>query len=59
MTEESPKDEPGADERFKRGIANALKMPPKPHKQPELKPVQRGQKKVMPRDDDPSGPPTR
>jgi len=31
MTDKPPKDEPGADERFKRGIANALKMPPKPH----------------------------
>jgi hypothetical protein len=26
-----PKDEPGAQERFDRGIANPLKMPPKPH----------------------------
>ena len=26
-----PKDEPGAQERFDRGIANALRMPPKPH----------------------------
>lgn len=29
-----PKDEPGAQERFDRGVANALKMPPKPHKPP-------------------------
>jgi hypothetical protein len=27
-----PKDEPGAEERFERGIAKALRMPPKPHK---------------------------
>ena len=26
-----PKDEPGADERFERGLKNALAMPPKPH----------------------------
>ena len=32
---EMPDDEPGADERFQRGIANALKMPPKPHKPKE------------------------
>jgi hypothetical protein len=25
-------DEPGVDERFQRGIANALRTPPKPHK---------------------------
>jgi hypothetical protein len=38
MTDKPPKaveDEPGADERFERGVANALKMPPKPHKAPE------------------------
>ena len=39
------KDEPGAEERFERGIANALKTPPAPHKAPELKPVRRGKKK--------------
>jgi hypothetical protein len=27
------KDEPGAEERFKRGIERALKTPPKPHKE--------------------------
>jgi hypothetical protein len=27
-----PKDELGAQERFERGIANALKMAPRPHK---------------------------
>ena len=35
MTDKPPKevqDEPGAEERFERGIANALRMPPKPHK---------------------------
>jgi hypothetical protein len=32
MTEKPPEDEPGAQERFDRGIANALKTPPKPHK---------------------------
>ncbi|WP_293455253.1 hypothetical protein [Phenylobacterium sp.] len=32
MTDKPPKDEPGAQERFERGVANALKMPPKPHK---------------------------
>ena len=26
-------DEPGAEERFKRGIERALKTPPKPHKE--------------------------
>jgi len=26
-----PKDEPGAEERFERGIKNALAMKPKPH----------------------------
>jgi hypothetical protein len=31
MTDKPLKDEPGADERFDRGIANALKTPPKPH----------------------------
>ena len=31
MTDKPPKDEPGADERFSLGVANALKMPPKPH----------------------------
>jgi hypothetical protein len=34
MTDKPPKDEPGAQERFDRGVANALKMPPKPHKTP-------------------------
>jgi len=32
MTDKPPTDEPGAEERFDRGVANALKMPPKPHK---------------------------
>ena len=32
MTDKPPEDEPGAEDRFQRGIANALKMPPKPHK---------------------------
>lgn len=27
-----PKDEPGAQERFERGLKNALATPPKPHK---------------------------
>lgn len=36
-------EEPGADERFKRGIANALKMPARPHG-PKAKP-QKGQKR--------------
>jgi hypothetical protein len=35
MADKPPKDEPGAQERFERGIANALKMPPKPHKPKE------------------------
>ncbi|MDP3660790.1 hypothetical protein [Phenylobacterium sp.] len=35
MTDKPPEDEPGADERFKRGIANALRTPPKPHKPKE------------------------
>jgi hypothetical protein len=34
MTANSPKieDEPGAEGRFRRGIENALKTPPSPHK---------------------------
>lgn len=32
-----PEDEPGTQERFDRGIKNALAMPPKPHKPPEPK----------------------
>jgi hypothetical protein len=36
-----PPDEPGAQERFERGIANALKMAPKPHKTPPKKPDKR------------------
>jgi hypothetical protein len=32
MTDKPPEDEPGAEERFQRGIANALKTLPKPHK---------------------------
>jgi hypothetical protein len=35
MTDKPPKelkDEPGADERFARGLKNALATPPKPHK---------------------------
>lgn len=32
MADDPPKDEPGAQERFDRGIANALRTPPKPHK---------------------------
>ncbi len=34
MTDKPPnevQDEPGAEERFERGVANALKMPPRPH----------------------------
>jgi hypothetical protein len=31
MTEKPPEDEPGAQERFDKGVANALRMPPKPH----------------------------
>jgi hypothetical protein len=31
MEEKPPEDEPGAQERFDRGIANALKMPPQHH----------------------------
>jgi len=31
MTDKPPTDEPGAQERFDRGISNALRMPPKPH----------------------------
>jgi len=31
MTDKPPTDEPGAQERFDRGVANALRMPPKPH----------------------------
>jgi hypothetical protein len=35
MTNKPPKveDEPGAEERFERGIKNALAMAPKPHKE--------------------------
>jgi hypothetical protein len=34
MTEKPPpQDEPGAQERFDRGIKNALATPPKPHRQ--------------------------
>jgi hypothetical protein len=37
MTDKPPKveDEPGADERFERGIKNALATPPKPRKAPD------------------------
>jgi hypothetical protein len=38
MTEKPPEDEPGAQERFDRGIANALKTPPKPHKPKDASP---------------------
>jgi hypothetical protein len=34
-----PKNEPGADERFERGIAKALRTPPKPHKTPSAKDI--------------------
>jgi len=48
MTDQKPpEDEPGADERFDRGIANALKMPPKLHKPPVAKvPGKRSAKKA-------------
>jgi len=35
LIDKSLEDEPGADDRFKRGLANALRMPPKPHKPKE------------------------
>lgn len=43
MTDKPPKveDEPGAEDRFQRGIANALRMPPKPHKPEKAKPKPR------------------
>ncbi len=36
----TPKDEPGIEERFERGIAKALKTSPKPHK-PKAAPTRR------------------
>jgi hypothetical protein len=43
MTDKPPKeiqDEPGADERFERGLKNALAMAPKPHNpKPEKPPL--------------------
>jgi len=46
MTDKPPEDEPGAQERFDRGVANALRMPPKPHvplkKGREPKPAPKG-----------------
>lgn len=41
-----PEDEPGAQERFERGVANALKMPPKPHPKPSPEP---GRKRGRPK----------
>jgi hypothetical protein len=40
MTDKPPEDEPGAQERFDRGIAiaNALRTPPKAHKRREKPP---------------------
>ncbi len=36
MTKQPPKieDEPGAEERFRQGVANALRMPPQPKQKP-------------------------
>lgn len=46
MTDNPPKDEPGAQERFERGIANALRMPPKSHAPVKKPGVKRPPKKA-------------
>jgi len=42
MADKPPEEEPGADERFQRGIANALKMPPPKKKGREPRPAPKG-----------------
>jgi len=46
MTEKPPEDEHGAQERFDRGVANALRMPPRPHKPKDEAAPKGGPKKV-------------
>jgi len=50
MTDEPPEDEPGAEERFDRGIANALRMPPKLHGKKSLtESPEAGKKRAAPK----------